>query len=94
MKKAVLSAIEISSVALVTRKLARQKFPLAMLCKIAGARNRRAIGISAPKKKPQYREVWSKEGSKEIGRLAQGVPGIVDGTNTIFFINYDQIPKD
>jgi hypothetical protein len=48
MKKAILSAIEISSVALVTRKLARQKFPMAMLCKIAGARNRRAIGISAP----------------------------------------------
>jgi hypothetical protein len=45
-------------------------------------------------KKPQYCEVWSKTGSKGIGRLAQGIPGIVDGTNTIFFIDYDQIPKD
>jgi hypothetical protein len=38
--------------------------------------------------------VWSKAGSKEIGRLAQGVPGVVDGTNNIFFIDYDQIWKD
>jgi hypothetical protein len=29
-----------------------------------------------------------------MGRLAQGLPGVVDGTDTFFFINYDKIPKD
>ncbi len=30
----------------------------------------------------------------EIGRLAQGMPGHVEGTNTIFFITKDQIPQN
>jgi hypothetical protein len=96
--EAILSAIEISSIPLYTRKLANQKFPLAMLCEIAGAvldpETGKLLEYRHLTKKPQFKEVWSKTGSKEIGRLAQGVPGVVDGTNTIFFIDYDQIPKD
>ncbi|KAL7481030.1 hypothetical protein ACHAW6_006706, partial [Cyclotella cf. meneghiniana] len=30
----------------------------------------------------------------EIGRLAQGIPGRVKGTNTFYFIKQNQIPKD
>eukprot|EP00804_Cyclotella_cryptica_P022420 CCRYP_021143-RA/>CCRYP_021143-RA protein AED:0.55 eAED:0.45 QI:0/0/0/1/0/0/3/0/179 len=30
----------------------------------------------------------------ELGRLAQGIPGIVQGTNTIVFIAKDDIPTD
>jgi len=30
----------------------------------------------------------------EIGRLAQGLPGRVDGTNTIFFIHKHEVPPD
>ena len=96
--EAILSAIEISSIPLYTRKLANQKFPLAMLCEIAGAvldpETGKLLEYRHLTKKPQFKEVWSKTGSKEIGRLAQGVPGVVDGTNTIFFIDYDQIPND
>eukprot|EP00804_Cyclotella_cryptica_P019948 CCRYP_007857-RA/>CCRYP_007857-RA protein AED:0.46 eAED:0.46 QI:0/-1/0/1/-1/1/1/0/132 len=29
---------------------------------------------------------------KELGRLAQGIPGTVKGTNTIVFIAYNEIP--
>lgn len=45
-------------------------------------------------KKEQYREVWSKAGAKELGRLTQGIPEVVDGTNTMFFVDYDAIPQD
>jgi hypothetical protein len=44
--------------------------------------------------KPEYCEVWSKANAKEIGRLAQGLPGVVEGTNTIFFQAYEDIPVD
>jgi len=36
---------------------------------------------------------WIQSCSNEIGRLAQG-NGRVSGTNTLFFIRYNQIPKD
>ncbi len=32
--------------------------------------------------------------ANEFGRLAQGVGGRVEATNTIFFIHKDQVPKD
>jgi hypothetical protein len=32
--------------------------------------------------------------ANEIGRLAQGMLGRVEGTNTFFFIDHEQIPQD
>jgi hypothetical protein len=43
---------------------------------------------------PKYKEIWSTSVANEFGRLAQGVGGRVQGTNTIFFICKDQVPKD
>ena len=37
-------------------------------------------------KNPRYRKLHIKSYNKELGRLAQGMPGQVEGTNTIFFI--------
>ena len=45
-------------------------------------------------KTPKYRELYCKSYSKEMGRLAQGLPRIVNGTNTIFFINKEDIPEE
>ena len=42
---------------------------------------------------PQYKKIWSGSMSNEIGRLAQG-NNKVKGTNTMFFITYDDIPFD
>jgi len=30
---------------------------------------------------PKHKEIWTKAGAKEFGRLAQGVGGRIDGTN-------------
>ena len=44
---------------------------------------------------PKHRTIWNKSLSNEFGRLAQGLPdGRVTGTNTIFFIHRDLVPKD
>jgi hypothetical protein len=42
---------------------------------------------------PKTRAIWSHSYGNEIGRLAQGMPGRNTGTNTIFFIKKDQVPK-
>lgn len=43
---------------------------------------------------PKHKELWTKAGANELGRLAQGVGGRIDGTNTIFFIHKHEIPQD
>jgi hypothetical protein len=43
---------------------------------------------------PKHSKVWYGSSENEFGRLAQGVGGRVTGTNTIFFIQKDQVPID
>ncbi len=43
---------------------------------------------------PKYKTVWSTSSANEFGRLAQGIGGRVKGTNTIFFVTKQQVPKD
>jgi hypothetical protein len=45
-------------------------------------------------REPKHNEIWSTSAANKFGRLAQGVGGRVKGTNTIFFIFKDQVPKD
>jgi hypothetical protein len=44
-------------------------------------------------KRPKYKQVWGKAFGNEIGRLAQGMPGRFEGTNT-FFIKQNEVPVD
>ena len=43
---------------------------------------------------PKYKELWGKLYTTELARLAQGIPGVSKGTNTIVFIKYGDIPID
>jgi hypothetical protein len=45
-------------------------------------------------KRPKYKAIWHNSFGNEIGRLAQGMPGRVQGTNTIFFIDKKDVPQD
>ena len=42
----------------------------------------------------RYRKIWKPTYGKEVGRLEQGVPGIVDGTNAFIFIYKNKVPSD
>ena len=41
---------------------------------------------------PKYKDVWGKSYTTELGRLAQGIPGVSEGTNTIVLITRKEIP--
>ena len=41
---------------------------------------------------PEYRVVWGKSCAKELGRLSQGLTGVVDGTDTFDFIIKNEEP--
>jgi hypothetical protein len=43
---------------------------------------------------PKYKELWGKSYTIELGCLAQGIPGVSNGTNTIVFIGRNNVPID
>ena len=47
-----------------------------------------------PDQKPKLREQWGYSFGNKIGRLAQGMSGRNTGTNTIYFINKNEIPEN
>ena len=42
-------------------------------------------------KQDSTREIWALAMCKELGTLSQGYKGLVEGTNTFFFMNHDEI---
>lgn len=99
-QEALLHTLDVArdTVKVTPRRLASRKFPLALLCVFAGAVLDGATGEMLEYrhliKHPLHKRTWGPSFSKEVGRLAQGIKGVVEGTDTIFFIPYDQIPAD
>ena len=42
----------------------------------------------------KVRQMWQRSSANEFGRLAQGVGGRIEGTETIKFLQYHEMPKD
>jgi hypothetical protein len=72
------------------------KIPMMWFCEMANSvlgekgkllEYRRLIG------NPMTKAVWAHLYGNKIGQLAQGMPGRNTGTNTIFFIQWDQVPR-
>lgn len=45
-------------------------------------------------KHPHVRDDWSHSSANKLGRLAQGIGGQINGTNTIQFISKMTVPPD
>ena len=45
-------------------------------------------------KNPKYLPLYRDSYTKELVRLAQGMSGLAEGTNTIFFIPKKEVPAD
>jgi hypothetical protein len=45
-------------------------------------------------KSPKHCKAWVTSFANELRRLAQGLGGRQQGTNTIYYIRYDQVPED
>ncbi|KAL7551824.1 hypothetical protein ACHAWF_015016 [Thalassiosira exigua] len=93
-----LSCVEMSSHTFSPRQAAARQYPLALLCELAGAvldaNTGELLEYRHLIKHPHYQETWGDAFGKEVGRLAQGLPGIVEGTDTIDFIMPEDVPSD
>ena len=81
------------------KRLSQRKFPLSILCAFAGAVLDGTTGEMLEYRhliqRPQYKDIWmNKSFGDEVGRLTQGRKGGIEGTDTMFFIHFDQIPLD
>ena len=80
------------------QQASRRRYPMQFLCEFAGAVMDGATGELLEYrhliKRPKYKAEWNYSYGNEVGRLAQGMKGRVEGTNTIFFIHKHEIPKD
>ena len=45
-------------------------------------------------KNPKHQKLWKQSFANEFGRLSQEEGGSVEGTDTLFFIAQNQVPKD
>ena len=97
-QEVIYSCMDITSTPATPRQLASRKFPMKLLCEIAGAVLDGSTGELLEYRhlriNPRYRQVWGKSFGNEIGRLAQGMPNRVKGTDTMFFIDEKNIPRD
>jgi hypothetical protein len=76
----------VNNLRLTAANAARRKFPLEMLNTVLNMDTGKFMEMKHLLVNPKYKEVWGKLYSTELGRLAQGIPGVSKGTDTIVFI--------
>ena len=93
-EEAMLACIDIAQLHLAPQALASRRFPLEMINAVLNEDTGELMEYRALMRHPRYRTLYAQSYAKELGRLAQGIPGVVKGTNTIFFINKGEVPAD
>jgi hypothetical protein len=73
--------------------LAQRKFPSKILNAVLNKDTGELMEMQQLLRNPKYSNLWGKSYTKELGRLAQGIPG-TKGIDIIVFIKYDKIPLD
>jgi hypothetical protein len=79
------------------KQLSSRRIPMTWLCEMANSVLREKGELLEYRylvSNPKTKAVWAHSYGNEIGRLAQGMPGRNNGTNTIFFIRRDKVPRD
>ena len=99
MQEAMLSCIDLTNpkFTVTPEQMSRRRLPMAWFCEMANSvigTNGELLEYRHLIANPATRATWLHSYGNEIGRLAQGMPGRNTGTNTIFFIPRDKVPKD
>lgn len=76
------------------RALASMERRLGSAMKVLDKKSGKMLSYRQLLRHPDHQAEWSTSSANEFGRLAQGVGGRIDGTNTIHFIRLADIPKE
>ena len=89
-----LSCATINQLRLSPKNLASRRFPVEMINAVLNEETGDLMEYRQVMKFPKYQKLYAKSYSKELGRLSQGIPGVVNGTNTIFSIEKNDVPAE
>ena len=81
----IFASIDLNEVAMDARTLASRTFQRHMLNAVLDKDMGEIMEYIHLIGNPKYRDIWSYVYGNELGRLAQGLKGRVEGTNTVFF---------
>ena len=87
-----LNMIKIHKGTLSAKKAASRNYPKEAITAVLNEATGKLMEYCHLLANPKYCKTWSTAYGKELGRLAQGIPGVVEGTNTIIFIDETQVP--
>ena len=76
------------------RKLSSRRFPIEMINAVLNEETGELMEYRHIMNNPKYFQLYATSYSKDLGRLAQGIPGQSEGTNTIYFIDKADIPVE
>ena len=76
------------------KHLAQRKYPRKMINAVLNQETGEIMEYRQVINNPKYRELYKKAYAKELARLSQGIPGLEDGTETIFFIDKHNVSPD
>ena len=83
-----MAAVEMTTAQPTPRNLASRKFPMQILCEMAGSImyvNGNLLEYRHLMERVEYRKIWGKAYGNELGRSAQGIGDNIKGTE-IFFL--------
>ena len=97
-QECIMATVEMSTTRVNARMAAQRKYPRQLLMEMASA----VLDVDTGEmleyrhlmKNPKYRQPWGHSFGNEVGRLAQGMPGRVKGTDTMRFVEMCEIPSE
>ena len=81
----------VAQMKLFPKQLASHRFPVEMINAVLNEETGKLMEYRHIMKNLKYRQLYATYYSKELGLLAQRMPGKAEGTNTIFFIDKSDI---
>ena len=93
MQEAIIECVEVTQLKVTPRLLASRQFPIEILNAVLDEDTGELMEYQTLMNNPKYRNLYGNSYSKELGCLAQGMPDQVEGTNTIFFVNKEDVPN-
>ena len=82
-QEAMLTSVNRAQMTLTPEKLVQWKFPRKMFSAVLDKDTGELMEYRKFMKNPKYRPLYQNSHAKEIGKLVQGMPGLVEGTNTM-----------
>ena len=81
-----LACVDVYQLTVTPRDLFQRRFHISIINSILDEHTVDLIAYHRLMKNPNYRPLYRKSYSKDLGRLAQQMPSLSEGNNTIFFI--------